>query len=182
MPEQTAERSPRTKASIAGIFYLLTIVIGALALFVRDSLRSVLLLGSTGCYIVVTVLLYGLFRPVSRNISAIAALFSFAGCAVSTVDQFHPGLFGLNPLMFFGGYCLLLGYLIFESSFLPRILGALMAVGGLGWLTFAWPAWSGHLLPYNMAPGVLGESALTLWLLTMGINARRWHEQARAGA
>jgi len=58
----------------------------------------------------------------------------------------------------------------------------LMAFGGLGWLTFISPALASHLSPYNMAPGVLGESALTLWLLTMGVNAQRWNEQARAAA
>ena len=38
--------------------------------------------------------------------------------------------------VFFGVYCLLIGYLIFKSAFLPRILGVLMAFAGLGWLTF----------------------------------------------
>jgi hypothetical protein len=47
-----------------------------------------------------------------------------------------------------------------------------MAFGGLGWLTFISPALS----------GVIGETALTLWLLTAGVNARRWREQAGAVA
>jgi hypothetical protein len=182
MADQTAEQAPRVKARIAGIFYLLTIVTSVLALLVSGSLRSTMLLASTGCYVVVTVLFYGLFRPVNRNVSAVAAIFSLLGCTLSTLDLFHPGLFGINPLMFFGCYCLTLGYLIYWSTFMPRILGALMAVGGLGWLTFAWPALSDRLLPYNMAPGVLAESALTLWLLAAGVNAQRWNERARAAA
>jgi hypothetical protein len=32
--------------------------------------------------------------------------------------------------------------------------------------------------PYNLAPGILGEGALTLWLLVMGVNVERWKEQA----
>jgi len=180
MTEQTAEQSPRTRARIAGIFYLLTILISVLALLANGPLRSALLLGSTGCYIVVTVLLYSLFRPVNRNISALAAVFSFLGCILSILDVFHLGSFRLNPLVFFGCYCLVIGYLILRSTFLPRIVGALMAFGGLGWLTFISPALASYLSPYNMAPGVLGESVLTLWLLTVGLNTQRWHEQARA--
>ena len=82
--------------------------------------------------------------------------------------------------VFFGFYCLLIGYLIFRSSFLPRFLGVLMAIGGLGWLTFLYPPLANSLWPYIAAPGILGEGSLTLWLLVMGVNAGRWKQQARA--
>jgi hypothetical protein len=36
-----------------------------------------------------------------------------------------------------------------------------------------------YLAPYNLAPGMLAEGVLTLWLLVMGVNAERWKEQAR---
>jgi hypothetical protein len=182
MTEQTAEQSARTKARIAGVFYLLTILTGAFALVVNGTSRTAMLLGSTGCYIAVTALFYGLFRPVSRSISGIAAVFSLIGCGLSILGLLHPGLSSLNPLVFFGCYCLVIGYLILRSTFLPRILGVLMAFGGLGWLTFISPALSNHLSPYNMAPGILGEAALTVWLLAVGVNGRRWSEQAGAAA
>jgi hypothetical protein len=83
-------------------------------------------------------------------------------------------------LAFFGFYCLLIGYLTFRSTFLPRILGVLMMLGGLGWLTFLSPPLVDFLRPYNVAPGVLGEGALTLWLLLAGVNAEKWDEQGRA--
>jgi len=178
MTEQLAGQSPR--ARLAGLFYLLTIASGALALFVTEPLRAAMLLGSTACYIAVTVLFYRLFRPVSRNISALAAAFGLVGCTLSMLGLFHLASTRLNPLVFFGCYCLIIGYLIFRPSFLPRILGVLMALGGLGWLTFVSPALSDHLSPYNMAPGVIGETALTVWLLAAGVDARRWKEQASA--
>jgi len=83
-------------------------------------------------------------------------------------------------LVFFGFYCLLIGYLIFRSTFLPRILGVLMAFAGLGWLTFLAPPLAKYLYPYILAPGLLGEGSLTLWLLVIGVNAQRWKEQANA--
>jgi Domain of unknown function (DUF4386) len=83
-------------------------------------------------------------------------------------------------LVFFGIHCLLTGYLIFWSTFLPRLLGVLMAFAGLGWLTFLWPPLANHLQPYVLLPGVLGEGSLTLWLLVIGLNAQRWNERADA--
>jgi hypothetical protein len=82
--------------------------------------------------------------------------------------------------VFFGVYCLLIGYLIFKSSSLPRILGVLMAFAGLGWLTFLFPPLADYLSPYNLVLGFLAELALMLWLLVMGVDVQRWKEQARA--
>jgi hypothetical protein len=82
--------------------------------------------------------------------------------------------------VFFGVYCLLIGYLIFKSTFLPRILGVPMAFAGLGWLTFLFPPLADYLSPYNLVLGFLAELALMLWLLVMGVNVQRWEEQARA--
>jgi hypothetical protein len=82
-------------------------------------------------------------------------------------------------LVFFGFYCVLIGWLVFRSGFLPRILGVLMVFAGLGWLTFLWPPLTKSLYPYILVPGGLGEGALTLWLLVKGVDAQRWEEQAR---
>jgi hypothetical protein len=82
--------------------------------------------------------------------------------------------------VFFGFYCLLIGYLIFRSGFLPRILGAGMAIAGLGWLTFLSPALAHDLSPYILAAGI-GEVSLTLWLLGAGVNAARWEERGSVG-
>jgi hypothetical protein len=82
--------------------------------------------------------------------------------------------------VFFGVYCLLIGYLIFKSSFLPRILGVLMAFAGLGWLTFLFPPLANYLSRYILVLGFLAEIALMLWLLVMGVNVQRWKEQASA--
>ena len=73
----------------------------------------------------------------------------------------------VHPLALFGVYCLLIGWLALRST-LPAVLGALMAFGGLGWLTFAVPDLARSLAPYNFAPGIIGETLLTVWLLVAG--------------
>jgi hypothetical protein len=128
----------------------------------------------------VTLLFYGLFKPVSWRLSLLAAVVSLLGCVLGALNSFQLAPFRINPLVFFGIYCLLIGYLIFRSTFLPRALGALMAFGGLGWLTFASPSLAKALSPYNLAPGIIGEGALTLWLLVKGVDVPRWKEQAAA--
>ena len=80
--------------------------------------------------------------------------------------------------VFFGFYCLLIGYLIFRSTFLPPILGVLMAIAGLGWLTFLSPPLASYLSPYILAAGI-GEVALVAWLLVMGVNESKWEAKAR---
>jgi len=82
-------------------------------------------------------------------------------------------------IVFFGFYCLSIGWLIVKSTFLPSILGAGMMLAGLGWLTFLYPPVATALMPFNLMTGGLGEGALTLWLLAVGLNAQRWNEQAK---
>ncbi len=84
-------------------------------------------------------------------------------------------------LIFFGFYCLTIGYLIFRSTYLPRIIGALMAIGGVSLLlnSFAFflsPALYASLPDALGFIDLIGEAALMLWLLIVGINANGWDE------
>jgi hypothetical protein len=179
MTTRSADASPQVTARTAAIFYLLTIVTGALSLSF-DSGREIVTLAATACYVAVTLLFYRLFRPVHPRLSLLAALIGLAGCAVGALMAFRLNVLRVNSLVFFGFYCLLIGWLVYRSTFLPRIVGVLMAIGGLGWLTFISPSLAGRLAPYNMIPGILGETVLTLWLLVAGVNVQRWREQAVA--
>jgi hypothetical protein len=181
MMDRIADLSPRFKARIAGVFYLLTFVTGALALAVANG-RLIANLIATASYIAVTVLFYDMFRPVNKSLSVVAAFFGLLGCGFGALSPFDLAPYHINPLVFFGFYCLLIGYLIFRSTFLPQILGGLMAFGGLGWLTFVSARLANYLSPYNFVPGMLGEGALTLWLLVMGLDVPRWEERARVAA
>jgi hypothetical protein len=84
-------------------------------------------------------------------------------------------------LVFFGLWCILIGFLILKSTFLPQILGALLAISGLGWVTYLSPPLASYLfVPFIAGASALGEIPLELWLLVMGVNAQRWKEQASA--
>jgi Domain of unknown function (DUF4386) len=83
-------------------------------------------------------------------------------------------------LVFFGFWCILIGYLIFRSTFLPRVLGVLVAISGLGWVTYLHPPLANRLWPYIAAASALGEIPLEFWLMVMAVNAQRWKEQASA--
>jgi hypothetical protein len=171
----------KNKARIAGVFYLITFVAGSASLSLGSGKLAADLIADVA-YVGVTVLFYQIFRPVNKNVSLLAAIFSLVGIANGTLTAFHRAPTTINPLVFFGFYCLLIGYLIIKSTFLPRILGVLMAIGGLGWLTFMSPTLTHSLYPYNLAPGIIGEGVLTLWLLAVGLNEQRWKEQEAAAA
>jgi hypothetical protein len=175
--KRIAETSPRLKARMAGVLYFFSLLTaGFTETFVRGRLNY------AGGYIAIagmaamTLISYDIFKPVNRSVSMIAVLFAFMGL---TFEALRLQPLGLNiALVFHGFYCILLGYLIFRSTFLPRILGALMAFAGLGWLTYLSTPVVNHLSPYNLASGLLGDVSVYLWLLVMGINVQRWAEQA----
>jgi hypothetical protein len=224
---------PRRIARWAGIFYLL-VIIAPVSMAIRggiigdDALRSAhnlvaqatawrlsVLIDFAGVisYIVVTALLYRLFRSCGRSLSVVAAFFSLAGCIVSIVGllslwmplalidggqlaAFPAGQLeslALLPLKardflfveamsLFGLYCICIGVLILRASFIPKWLGPLMMLSGICYLiycllVFVAPPVAHSLYPTILMPGIIGEGALTLWLLAKGVDAARWHDQ-----
>ena len=81
------------------------------------------------------------------------------------------------------GYLLAAGYLVFRSTFLPRTVGVLLAIGALCYLTYSFadflaPGFAALLVPYIQVPSGVAELSLCLWLLVMGVNVSRWEKQA----
>ncbi len=240
MTEPIAEASPLFKARIAGVFWLMTVLLGGFAAFgggklvvssdaavtatnilTHESLfrwAVVTNLLATVCYLVATLLVYVLLKAVDRNLSLLAAFFSLAGCAISGVSFVlnlaplsvldgaqYLNVFNAQQLqalaltflslnaqafnigmVFFALHVLSVGYLIFNSIFLPRILGVLLAITGLCYLTnsfanFLSLPFKGYLFPFVAVSGLLGEGSLTAWLLAKGVNVQRWKEQASLG-
>jgi Domain of unknown function (DUF4386) len=189
-----AETSPRLWARIAGVLYLLIFIAAPTGAATATPVKMIITLA---CDTGVALIFYVLLKPVSMRLCVLAAFFRLIFVAVMAVNSlnyfgvldlfngarsvtaFNKG-YGV-ALVPFGVHCALIGYLIFKSIFLPRILGVLMALAGLGYLIFLWPPLGRHLFfPYIVIPGVAGEGALTLWLLVVGLDAGRWDEQASA--
>ena len=83
-------------------------------------------------------------------------------------------------LVLFGLWCVLIGYLIFRSTFLPRILGVLLVIDGLGWMLYLLPPLAQQLFPLIAVAAGLAEFPLEIWLIVMGVNNERWKQQAGA--
>src|SRR6266849_4862042 len=235
MMGRISETSPRLKARITGVFYLLTILTGVFAQgFVSGTLvvdgdaaatatnilahKSLFQLGfavyliEMASQIAITALFYDLLKPAGRSVSLVAAFLGLAGSVIKTFSRvfFIIPLFVLGgahylsvfsaeqlqalallflkvndrgaamSLVFFGFYALLTGYLIIRSTFLPRILGVVSVLGGLGWLTFLYPPLGSRLFVYIAVFALFGAGSLIFWFLVFGVNEQRWKEQASA--
>jgi hypothetical protein len=232
-----AEPSPRIVARVAGVLYLLTLLLG---IFGQDvvsdgivvpgdaaataanilSHTSLFELGFAAfvvemtCQIAMTALFYDLLKPVNRVVSLVAAFIGLAACTIKMFSR----LFYIAPLLvlsgdqylrafgtaqlhaltllsvsvndygtgiamaFFGFAALVKGYLVVESSFLPRILGVLGMIAGLSLLTFLLPTLGPRMFTVVAALGLLGAVPMIFWLLVFGVNEERWKAQAHAGA
>lgn len=207
-------------ARIAGIAYLVTIVAGIFAeaysrgsiLVANDPTRTAAnLLGAEalyrwgiladcimlGAYLVVTAMLYRLFKPVCAGVSLVAAFFSLLGLALLVaatgllklpllqsgyaydVLRLHGSLYGLTNL-FFGPYCLLVGWLAVRSRMLPKPIGWLMALAGTVFLiegisAIVAPAFAQQLPAAMPLASLVGEGALAVWLTIFGIRQENAH-------
>jgi len=106
--------------------------------------------------------------------------------AAFTTDQlnaqamFFLGLYNAgftSAQLFYGAWLFPLGYLVFKSGFLPRILGIVLLVHCVGWLmtflqSFLFPGF--EAITYVSYPlGFIAEFGLTLWLLIMGAKEQK---------
>jgi hypothetical protein len=178
MMERIAEASPRFKARIAGALYFLSLLTAALGESVGGKVGFAAGELAVAGMVAMTLLFYDIFKPVSRSLALLATFFNLVGLSFEAL-RWNPQ--GVDiALVFVGLQHLLIGYLIFKSNFLPRILSVLMVFAGLAWLTYGSNPLANYLSPYNTASGILGEGLVYLWLLLMGVNVQRWKEQASA--
>jgi hypothetical protein len=96
----------------------------------------------------------------------------------------HSYGFGVS-LIFFGCFCLVIGYLIARSGYLPKALGVPTQIAGLSYLTNSFalvlaPAFANRLFPGILLPAFVGEASLCIWLLVKGVNVPKWKAKANA--
>ena len=92
----------------------------------------------------------------------------------------HTAGFGI-ALIFFGIECVILGYLIYRSQYMPRSIGVLMEIAGVCYVinSFALllsPSLSSRIFPAILIPALIAEVSLALWLLVKGVDAEKWDQ------
>lgn len=101
---------------------------------------------------------------------------------ISLSMKSHVFGFGIALLMF-GPYFLIAGYLIFQSNYLPKFIGVLYAISGMGYLVNSFmlilaPQLSGIVFMIIVLPVLVGEVSLALRLLVKGVNEPEWRKYA----
>lgn len=163
---------------------------------------------AVGCNLARGLFIYELFKPVNRGASLFAVFVFLVACtlqALSGVLYLGP-LIVLKSLAsgysttqlqelayvfislskqtfntyvaFFGLWLAVLGFLIARSDFMPRIIGVLVFVCGLGWMLYLFPPLARQMFPLMLAGSLIGEAPLGLWLLVKGVDVQRWRNQA----
>jgi hypothetical protein len=148
--------------------------------------------------LVVAAALLALLEPVNRMLAVTAAWFRVAYSAVffvaiaqlasvpTLLDEPVLALHALESyeivwrsgLMLFGVHLLLVGYLAYRSGFMPRVLGALLAIAGVGYVVDG----VGTLLVADFTPTLstftfIGEVALIGWFIVTAIRSPRARTQ-----
>ena len=196
-----SEMPPGRLARIAGALYLVNILLGAFAIgYVTGAVGSnvhaheLLFRSGIAAHVVVTVTnvglaltFYEIFKVVNRRVAILDVFFTLVATAIEASGivsdlstlRFDPADAAYTvSTIFYGFDALAIGYLVYRSTFMPRAIGVLMVIDGLGYFINSFaailaPGIAAHLVPYIQLPIVLGEGSLTLWLLVFGINVAR---------
>src|SRR2546422_11736123 len=117
-------------------------------------------------------------RPPRSTLFPYTTLFRSLSLAFIKINN-HGAAIGI---IFFGFEGLLRGWLVFKSGFLPRFLGVLSMVSGLGWLTFHWPPLGSQAFVGVALFAIAGVIATTGWLFIRGVDDVKWRAHAALAA
>lgn len=244
MTTKTLEDNPLKASRWAGLLYVLIAVCGPFAILYVPSVaitfgdanqNAVTMTQNEGLFrmgilvdmiiigfeVVLTSILYNLFRPVSGTAATMAMLARFgmivvmalnlinylvplhlvsgpdylAGFSIEQVNALALLFLEAHELgvyawqIFFGLHLIALGYLVWKSEALPKLIGAGLVIGSLGYLL---QTVEKYVVPGNEALTLLvtgllvivslAEVSLGLWLLIRGINVKKWEARGFASA
>jgi hypothetical protein len=156
-------------------------------------------------HILLVLVLYELLKTVNKNQALLMVVLALVPVPIAMLNQLNQ--FAVLPLLnstdrsqvmfflnlhnqgvliaqiFWGLWLFPLGYLVFKSGYIPRILGVLLIIAGLGYLI---DSFGKFLLPnYDLTISMftfIGEVLLLLWLLIKGVNVEQWKKRALESA
>jgi hypothetical protein len=169
------------------------------ALF-RLSIVSALLIQVVNIFVV--LFLYKLLEPVNKNMARRMVMFILLGAPIAMLNELNRGAvllllhsadqsyalmtlffelheYGITIASIFWGLWLFpMGYLVFKSNYIPKIIGILLMIGCFGYLidsfTFLlFPNWGVTISQFTF----IGELLLPLWLLVKGVNVKQWEKR-----
>ncbi len=155
--------------------------------------------------IFVVLALYELLKPVDKLMAQSMVMFLLLGVPIAMLNELNqfavllalqgadqlqamvPLFLDLHQLgvsiagIFWGLWLFPMGYLVFKSGYLPRVLGILLIIGCFGYLidsfaVFLIPNYQASIAQFTF----WGEVLLPLWLLIKGVNVERWKKRSLA--
>ncbi|MBU0528411.1 DUF4386 domain-containing protein [bacterium] len=164
------------KASLTAGFSLLIMTVLAFMIFPSLQATTLSIIGIAIIIIldvIVAISLYILLKPANSNFSFLTALFRIVYAIIFTVALIKmPDLNTFNyiwqrGLLVFGFHLLLLGVLIYKSTYIPKWLGILVIIASAGYIVDSLGVYFGYSLQIGMFT-FIGELILMLWLLIKG--------------
>lgn len=137
-------------------------------------------------YAVITAVHFGALSYLSTRSPIKGAAPEVLQAQAFTALRLHGVGFNIG-LFFFGFSCIALGYLIWRSRFLPRLIGLWVGLAGIGYLVnsvvhFLAPVYGVAVFRYVAVPCGIGELLLAIWLVALGVNEERWKQQVPTSA
>jgi len=149
--------------------------------------------------IILVLMLYRIFVSVNQNMAKILVLMAMLGIPIALLNEINHGavlLILANPDIsdkfvllflgihhygviiagiFWGLWLFPMGYLVYKSNFMPKIIGIALMIGCFGYLA---DSFIYILLPdigFQFATFMfIGELMITFWLLIKGVNEEKW--------
>ena len=160
--------------------------------------------------IATALFLYELLKPVNKNYAAWIVIFTLVAAPIAMLNElnnvavilllkspeylqlqslvsvfFDLHKYGIQLVGIFWGFWLLpMGYLVFKSNYMPKIIGALLMIVCFGYLidSFTFFIFPNSGIVISTYTSSLAETLMVLWLLIKGVNVEQWKKRVLESA